>query len=230
MIPVLFYLPGTCAFGSIVTLEWLGLPFNLCRLDRESLHSPAYRSINPLSQVPTFASVEGVITESNAILEHLGFLGLKKKLAYAQGTPDFDHLNQIMSFLTTSLHTSMNPIVHPDRAADAALSRADVVHKAKTETVPARLAHVEQILDRHEWLCGANPTIADAYFYGVGRKAKEFIQLAADFPKIASFFVRFSQDPGVLFAQAIEDGNKSPGGTGGFRGELSPALALALAR
>jgi glutathione S-transferase len=223
MIPVLFYLPGTCAFGSIVALEWLGFPFELCRLDKASLTSLAYRGLNPLAQVPTFKSDAGVITESAAILQHIGFLGLNRKLAYAQGTPDFDHLNQIMSFLTTSLHPSLNPIVHPDRIADAVTSQADVVHKAKTETVPARLTFIEKMLDRHDWLCGEHPTIADAYFYGVGRKAQEFINLARDFPGIAGFFDRFSRNPGVVFAQAIED-DKPPASKGGFKGDISLPL------
>jgi glutathione S-transferase len=220
VIPVLFYLPGTCAFGSIVTLEWLELPFRLCRLDGESLNSFAYRRLNPLSQVPTFKSGEGVITESAAILQHLGFLGLNKKIAYAQGTADFDRLNQIMSFLTTGLHTSMSPIVHPDRAADSTLSQTDVVHKSKTETVPARLRHIEKIFERHEWLCGFNPTIADAYFYGVARKARDFINLEKDFPKISEFFERFGQDPGVQFALAIEGGQPTHS-KGGFKGDVA---------
>jgi glutathione S-transferase len=75
------------------------------------------------------------------------------------------------------------------------------------------------MINRHGWLAGDHPTIADAYFYGVGRKANEFINFEKSFPKIASFFSRFKLDPGVVFAQAIED-QESPKNSVGFRGEI----------
>jgi len=219
MIPVLYYIPGTCAFGTIVALEWLGMPFRLCRLDGTDLHSAAYLRLNPLSQVPTFNSSEGVLTESAAILQHIGFLGLDKGLTYKQGTREYDHLNQLMSFLTTGLHASIGPIVHPERFGDTQSSQQEIVKKAKTETVPARFKHIEQMINGHGWLAGDHPTIADAYFYGVGRKANEFINFEKSFPKIASFFLRFKSDHGFVFAQAIED-QEPPKSSVGFRGEI----------
>ena len=219
MIPVLFYAPGTCAFGSIVALEWAAQPFRLCRLDEEMMTSDAYRKLNPLHQVPTFKSGEGVITESAAILQHIGFLGISKKIAYKQGTFDYDHLNQVMAYLTTQVHTSIGPIVHPDRAADHESSQEDVKHKSVKETVPAKLKIIEDAFARHSWLAGNQPTIADAYFYGVARKVKEFINVDKDFPKIADFFSRFGKDPGVVFAEGIEKGT-NPKSTGGFKGDV----------
>ncbi|MBC7538490.1 MAG: glutathione S-transferase family protein [Bacteriovorax sp.] len=219
-IPVLFYIPGTCAFGSIVALEWLGMPFRLCRLDGTSIKLEAYLKLNPLSQVPVFKSKDGVLAESAAILQHIGFLGLDKGMAYKQGTQKYDHLNQVMSFLTTSLHTSIGPTIHPDRSADSQLAQQEVVHKAKTETIPARFKHIEQMMNNYGWLAGDHPTIADAYFYGVARAAKEFINLEKDFPKTASFFLRFKSNPGVIFAQAIED-QKPPKSSVGFKGEVT---------
>lgn len=95
MAPVLFYIPGTCAFGSIVSLEWLCLPFHLCRLDNKSIKSDSYLRLNPLSQVPTLKYQDVNLTESAAILQHIGFLGISKGLAYKQGTQKFDELNSI---------------------------------------------------------------------------------------------------------------------------------------
>ncbi len=219
MIPVLFYLPGTCAFGSIVTLEWLGMPFQLCRLDGTTIKSEAYLKINPLAQVPTYKSSEGVLTESAAILQHIGFFGLEKGLTYKQGTRKYDQLNQIMSFLTTGLHTSIGPIIHPDRSANNPTTQQEVVQKSKTETVPSRFEHIEQMFNNYGWLIDKHPTIADAYLYGVGRAAKEFINFEKDFPKTSDFFSRFKTDPAVVFAQAIED--QTPTKTsGGFKGDI----------
>jgi glutathione S-transferase len=222
MTPILFYLPGSCAFGSIVTLEWIGQPFYLCRLDGLGLKSATYLHLDSLSQVPTFESKTGSLTESAAILQHIAFLDLDKKLTYRQGTKDYDHLNQMMSYLTTSLHTSIGPIVHPDRAADEESAQKAVVQKAKNYTVPARLRHIEQMINHHGWLAGDHPTIADAYFYGVARAAKEFINFEKDFPIVFDFFLRFKSDPGVVFAQAIED-QKPEYSSGGFKGHVELA-------
>lgn len=220
MIPILFYIPGTCAFGSIVALEWLGQPFHLCRLEGKDLNSKTYMELNPLSQVPTFRSKEGVLTESAAILQHIGFLGLAKGLAFKQGTEDFDHLNQVMSFLTTGLHTSIGPVVHPERSADDLSAQKAVVKKSKADTVPARLKHVEQIINKKGWLTAVHPTIADAYFYGVARKAKEFINFEKDFPKIENLFSTFKLNSACIFAQAVEDQTLTKS-SGGFKGHVS---------
>jgi glutathione S-transferase len=221
MTPILYYLPETCAFGSIVALEWLGKPFRLCRLDETSLKSDAYRKLNPLLQVPTYKSAEGILTESAAILQHVGFQGLSKGIAFKQGTPEYDHLNEMMSFLTTSLHSSIGPIVHPDRVADQERSQEDAVHHAKTVTVPSHFKHIEERLSRHKWLVGDKPTIADAYFYGIARAAKKFINFDKDFPATAKFFDRMKTDPGVVFAHAVEDGKiTAPKSASGFAGEV----------
>lgn len=220
MTPILFYIPGTCAFGSIVTLEWLKLPFRLCRLNAEEIKSPAYLKLNPLSQVPIFKSKEGVLTESAAILQHIAFLGIDKKLAYRQGTASYDHLNQVMAFLTTSLHTSIGPVIHPDRAADDPEAQAEVIRKAKTVTIPARFKHIEQFITKNGYLAAEHPTIADAYFYGVARAAEKFINFEKDFPKIANLFLKLQLDPAINFAHAIED-QRPTKTSGGFKGEIS---------
>lgn len=219
MTPILFYIPGTCAFGSIVALEWVKMPFRLCRLNAGDIKSPSYLKLNPLSQVPTLKSKEGVLTESAAILQHLGFLGIDRKITFKQGTINYDHLNQVMSFLTTSLHTSIGPVIHPDRMANDLKAQGDVVEKAKTETIPARFRHIEKLINANGWLAADHPTIADAYFYGVARAAKEFIHFEKDFPKIAKLFLKLKSDPAVIFAQAIEDQTPFKS-SGGFKGEV----------
>ncbi len=219
MVPVLFYTPETCAFGSIVALEWLAMPFKLCRIDQEAMKSEAYRKLNPLGLVPTFKSGEGVLTESAAILQHIGFLGLKKHIAFRQGTPEFDRLNQVMSFLTTELHASFGPIYHPERWIEDASAHEGLKQKAMMDIVPAKFKHVEKMINRHGWLVADKPTIADAYFYGVGRAGAKFINFDTEFPKVAKFFSEFKKDEAVIFAEAIEKGT-APKAPAGYKGEV----------
>lgn len=220
MTPTLFFAPHTCAFGSIVALEWLGAPYRLCRLTPEEIHSEAYRKLNPLAQVPTFKSGEGLLTESFAILQHLGFLGLKKKISFREGTADYDHLNQVMSFLTTSLHPSIGITKHPERFADDESSQEDLKFKATSETIPRLFTHIESVINRHGWLTADHPTIADVYFYGVARGAASFINFDLDFPKVAKLMEKLNSDPGVMFANAIEKGTVGKS-SGGFKGEVA---------
>jgi glutathione S-transferase len=220
MIPVLFYLPGSCSFGSIVALAWLGQPFRLCRLDHVTIKSDAYRMFNTLRQVPTLKSDAGVLTESAAILNHLGFLGLDKNLAFKQGTWEFDRTNQMLSFLTTSLHGAMGPIVHPERFAESTSAQEELEQRAMKIQVPELLSYLEGILNRHLWLGGDYPNVADAYFYGIGRSAAKFIDFDRDFPNVGNYFTQFKLDPGVVFATAVEDQRITESVTG-FEGEVS---------
>lgn len=74
MQPVLFYgVPQGSSFGAIVALEWLGQPYQLCRIEMlQQPWNPLYSDINPLFLTPAFISENGrVLTESLAILLHL---------------------------------------------------------------------------------------------------------------------------------------------------------------
>ena len=105
MHPILCYgVPSGCSFGSIVALEWLGQPYRLCRIDMPNeVTGDAYRRINPIGETPSLLDGDGqVISESLAILNHLGARGIDRGLGFAQGTRDFDRLNQLLAYLNTS--------------------------------------------------------------------------------------------------------------------------------
>ncbi|MBP2442684.1 glutathione S-transferase [Rhizobium leguminosarum] len=55
MSPILFYrVPEGCSFGSIVALEWSGLPYRLCRVEMpEMVSSDDYLRINPVGETPS---------------------------------------------------------------------------------------------------------------------------------------------------------------------------------
>jgi glutathione S-transferase len=55
MKPVLFYgVPQGCSFGSIVALEWLGVPYQLCRIEMLEHPWPAlFARLNPLNLTPS---------------------------------------------------------------------------------------------------------------------------------------------------------------------------------
>ena len=92
---ILFYgVPEGCSFGSIVALEWSGLPYRLCRIQMpEVVSGDEYRHINAVGETPSLLLEDGrTISESLAILHHIGARAIGGGLGFAQGSEDFDRL------------------------------------------------------------------------------------------------------------------------------------------
>src|SRR5688572_33420441 len=85
-LPLLFYgVPSGCSFGSIVALEWLGQPYQLSRIEMpDVVSSDDFKRINPVGETPTLRTAAGdFISESVAILNHIGALDLDRQLTFA---------------------------------------------------------------------------------------------------------------------------------------------------
>lgn len=232
MEPVLLYgVPQGCSFGSIVALEWLNQPYKLCRINMpEDMQADLYARINPVRETPALLLENGVaLTESAAILQNIAARGIKQRLGFAQGTLEFDRLNQRLAFLNTTFFSAFAPLWRayemeenpPVQNMLRELGRADV---AKA------FLRLEAMLANQEWLAGTQRTVVDAYFVGLARWAKyhRAIEQSA-YPNVQRLYDKLEADPAVVFAHAIED--ERPARTaGGFRGhitlaELEPRLA-----
>jgi glutathione S-transferase len=223
MVQTLLYgVPSGCSFGSIVALEWLGEPYRLCRIEMpEGVQTDAFRRINPVGETPTLVTGTGErISESMAILNHLGARGVGKGLSFAQGTAEFDRFNQVLAFLNTSFFAAFGPLWYalehgvegPDKDALRAYGAAKVV-KAH--------ADLERMLGDKEWLLGDRRTLADAYFIGIARWTKYHdVVDRRNYPGLQRLFERLEADPAVRFAHAIERGEPATT-VGSFMGEVS---------
>jgi glutathione S-transferase len=223
MTPILFYgVPSGCSFGSIVALEWLGKPYRLSRIDMpEVVQSDAYRRINPVGETPSLLTEDGrIISESMAILNHLGSAGIESGLSFKQGTASFDRLNQTLAYLNTSFFNSFSPLwytleheLKPE--AKQALRAYGAANVAKVH------GELESMLGKGPWLLGDQRTLADAYFIGIARWTKYHDVIdRKDYPGLQGLFERLEDDPAVEFAHAIEHGDDAKG-AGGFLGHVS---------
>jgi len=208
MTPILFYgVEYGSSFGSIVALEKLGQPYRLCRIEmpKES-QSAAYKSINPVGEVPALITGTGeVLTESVAILHHIAVRGIDKGLGF-RNEADHDRFVQVLAFLNSRYFSAFNPLwfsveFGEDNEQKTAL-RAE--GKALVEIATTKL---EALLGKRKWLMGENLTIADAYYAGVARwndihKVVDW----ARYPRAKELFDRTEQDSAVRFAHGIEDG------------------------
>jgi glutathione S-transferase len=228
MTPILFYgVPSGCSFGSIVALEWLGKPYRLSRIDMPGVvQSDDYRRINPVGETPSLLTEDGrILSESLAILNHIGAQAIGKGLAFKQRTADFDRLNQTLAYLNTSFFNSFSPLwysLEHEMAAPAkqALRAYGAANVAKVHE------QLEKMLGEGPWFLGDQRTLADAYFIGIARWTKyhEVVE-RKDYPALQKLFERLEDDPAVKFAHAIEHGEDVPG-SGGFAGHVSLEKAL----
>jgi len=236
MEPVLFYgVPSGCSFGSIVALEWLGEPYRLCRIEMPAeVTGEAFRRLNPVGETPALRTADGrLLAESMAILNHIGAhpRAQEKQLAFAQGAPGFDRLNQVLAYLNTSFFGAFSPLWHlleHGDLDDAARGALRAYGEAKVAKAHADLA--ERLGDR-PYLLGDQPTLADAYFIGIARwTAYHDVPGRAPHPNLQRLFERLEADPAVGFAHAVERGDPAVS-AGGYRGSLTlgelsePALA-----
>jgi glutathione S-transferase len=222
-LPILFYgVPSGCSFGSIVALEWLGQPYQLSRIEMpEIVSSDAYKRINAVGETPTLRTAAGdFISESAAILNHIGARDLDRGLTFAQGTPEFDRLNQMLAYLNTSFFNAYAPLWY---AVEHDLE--DVEKKVLTEYARAKVrkvhADLSAMLGDNPWLLGEQRTLADAYFIGIARW-NEYHQVVdrSDYPNLQRLYDRLEADPAVVFAHAIERQEPATG-AGGFAGEVA---------
>jgi len=232
MEPVLLYgVPQGCSFGSIVALEWLGLPYRLCRINMpQDVQSDLYALINPIRETPALLLEDGaVLTESAAILQNIAARGINRGLGFAQGTREYDHLNQRIAFLNTTFFSSFGPLWRAYEM-EANPPVQSVLRQVGREAVAKAHAQLESMLADTDWLAGSQRTLADAYFIGLARWATYHrVVEPGTYPRLQRLIDRLEADPAVIFAHAIEE-ERPAVSSGGFRGhvsleELRPRLA-----
>ena len=229
---ILFYgVPEGCSFGSIVALEWSGLPYRLCRVQMpEVVSCDEYRRINTVGETPSLLLPDGrLISESMAILNYIGAQSIDKGLGFAQGTADFDRLNQMLAYLNTSFFNAFSPLWY---AVEHELEPAEKGVLVAYGTAKVEKAHrmLEGLLAGRKCLLGNRPGIADAYFTGIARW-NDFHKVVdiSQFPALNDLYQRMLQEPAVRFAHATEHQEKAES-TGRFQGEIDLEEALGLLR
>ncbi|KHK48933.1 glutathione S-transferase [Ralstonia sp. A12] len=223
MKPVLFYgVPQGCSLGSVIALEWLGVPYQLTRIEMMQHPWPAlFARINPLNLTPAYLTEDNrVINESTAILLHLA-AQKDHKLGYPQGTPEYDRLNQTLAYLNTEFFWAFSPLwIAYEMEADP--PKQAMLREQGQARVAKACRYLDTLLAEREWIDGgAKRTVADAYFVALARWAEYHKALSVDaYPNLHRHLQKLRTDPAVAFAHAIE--NEAPAQTaGGFLGHIS---------
>ena len=72
MTMTLYSRAGACSMAPQIVMEELDLDYELVMVERDKLNTPEHLAVNPMGQVPSLATDDGLMTESVAILLYLG--------------------------------------------------------------------------------------------------------------------------------------------------------------
>jgi glutathione S-transferase len=180
-----------------------------------------YARINPVRETPALVLENGtVLTESAAILQNIAARGIAQGLGFAQGTLEFDRLNQRLAFLNTTFFSSFAPLWRAYEMEENPPVQ-NMLRDLGRSLVAKAHAQLDAMLANQEWLVGDQRTVADAYFVGLARWANYHRAIKqGDYPNVLRLFERLEADPAVKFAHAIED-ERPAKSAGGFRAHLT---------
>ncbi|QER38710.1 glutathione S-transferase family protein [Acinetobacter suaedae] len=219
----LFYgIPSGCSFGSIVALEWSGLPYQLCRIEMPAQsHTEAYYRINPLGETPALIYDNGkVVTETMAILNHITAKSSNTAFHYQQGTEAFNLFNQKLAFLNTTLFNAFAPLWYRIEHALSEDSK-QVLQDYGKELVEQAFTALEASLTNQTWLMGEQLSFVDGYYAGITRWLKYHNVIDIHhFPNCHRLYQELQNQAAVQFTHAIEQQHLAKS-SGNFLGHIS---------
>lgn len=215
MHPILLYgFPSGTSLGLIAALEWLGQPYDLCRVDMlGEMRDPSYARLNPRHETPVLITDDGrPISETVAIAAYLEARDPDRRISFEPRSARSDRMHQLIGFLNTGFTGAFGPLwaamemETPDPDFQAALRRFG------RAAVIERHDKLEDMVGESRFLVGDTPCLADALLAGVARWL-EFHEVAdiGRWPKLRALRQRVEADPAVLFATALENGDQPPG-------------------
>ena len=184
----LHYFPGNASFIPHLLLEELGVPFELCCVDRaKSAHrSPEYRKLNPNGQIPVLVNGDLVLYETAAICLYLVDQLPQAGLAPAQGSVERAHFKKWLMWFTNSVQATLMLYFYPERWVDEGNSVGAVQVKAHAEAkVGLMLNQIEGQLASHgkAWFLGDGYGALDAWAFLMGRWSRFFARPARSLPR-----------------------------------------------
>ncbi len=169
---------GTGAWAPQLCLEEAGVAYERVEVDTRAgaQHTPGYRALNPLGQVPALGLPDGtVITESAAMVLHLADCFPHAGLLPEPGTPARAVALRWLLFGATQIYPAALRYWYADRYTKDPAGVAGVREAALAE-FDRDLAILDQALDPGPWILGDRFSAVDYYLFMLalwhpGRKA-----------------------------------------------------------
>lgn len=214
--------------GLVAALEWLGMPYRLCRVDMlGEMREPAYARLNARHETPVLITDDGrPLSENMAIAAWLEARDGDRRISFEPRSPEADRMHQLMGFVNSSFTTSFTPLWAAFEMEPGNAALQDSLRTWGRGYVAKRHDQLEAMIGDTPFLVGDRPTLADGLLIGVARWL-DFHQVAdrSRWPKLDALRRRLEADPAVRFATAVEDGER-PVGSGACRGHLDLAEVI----
>jgi len=193
----LFYMPGACSLAPHITLEWIGEPFEVVRVERGQTRDPEYLKINPLGKVPALAKEDGsLMVEASAILQYLAEKYPAANLGAGDSIDQHYELNRWLSHFTGNVHPAFFPFFAPQRYTQNP-DLYDDVRAMGIESIGTALAFLDDHMRDRNFMVGDHRTIADPYLFVFLRWGNLLAKPLADYPHLKRFFDYMAADAGV---------------------------------
>lgn len=224
MEPILVYgHPAGSSMGLIAAFEWLGQPYQLCRVDMlGEMREPDYARINPRHETPALITPEGrPITETMAIAAWLAARDKDHRISHAPESAEADRMWQLLGFINTGFTGSFSPLWAALEMEPPNPELQQHLRAWGSGNVIERHDKLEAMIGDRAFLTGDTPSLADAVLIGIARWLDfHAVADAGRWPKLAALRRRLEADPAVIFALAIENG-ETPAGSGALKGHVA---------
>jgi glutathione S-transferase len=194
----------------MVTFEWIGEAYALCRVSKEARAGDAYKArVNARAQVPALAipiaGATRTIVEVNAILAYLADAHPELALLPPNGSPERDVANQWLAYLGSGFHPPFWPYFSPQKYTTNPEHEASV-KEAAVIAIRRELAFVDAHLRDREYVLGGARTVLDAYVQAMDRWAGPIVDMSHEYPNVWRHQKLVTQMPAVRIATSLERG------------------------
>ncbi|MCJ8214045.1 glutathione S-transferase family protein [Aeromonas veronii] len=194
----LFFAPGSCAVAVQIALLETGAPFTARQLNLAAgeQRSPEYLAINPKGRVPALVTEQGTLTETPALLLYVAQRFPDAKLAPLDNPFLLARMQEVNSFLASTVHVSHAHGRRGSRWADDEQAIAAMQQKVASNMRDG-FAQIEQHYLAGPWVLGEQFSVADIYLFVVAGWLKSDGVEISEFPKVADHSQRMLSRPAV---------------------------------
>ena len=199
----LYLATGTCAMAVHIALTEARAHHQVKRLDLAAgeQRSAAYLAINPKGRVPALVTERGVLTETPALLIYVAQRFPDAKLAPLDDPFLLARMQEVNSFLASTVHVSHAHGRRGSRWADDQQAIAAMQQKVASNMRDG-FAQIEQHYLEGPWVLGEQFSVADIYLFVVAGWLKSDGVEISEFPKVADHYQRMLSRPAVAKALA----------------------------
>lgn len=206
----LYWFPGSAAMAPHATLEEIGAPYELVRVNTEGddVADDAYARVNPQRLVPALAEGDFVMTESAAIVMQLCDRHPGAGLAPAVASPERALWYQWLTHFTNTLQPAFMTFYHAHRYGEGVAGRAAAKANAEAR-LEGYFRRIDGELAGRPFLLPSGLSAADLYLFMLTRWGRNLAKPAWDLPALARHFKAVGARPAVrrmLAQQGLEPG------------------------